>query len=145
MSSELKAGYQKPLPTKSRDGATFWKATRRHQLVTQHCPDCDKHQFPPRRLCVHCGGRRVDWRQVSGKGEIYSFTIVHRAPEPSFSPEVPYVVAVVDLAEGGRMMTNIVGCRTDEVRVGMPVSATFEEVTDEVTLVKFRPAAGAAR
>jgi len=137
---ETMTGYQKPLPTKSRDGAQFWEATRRHELVTQHCPDCNKHQFPPRRLCVHCGGRRVGWKKVSGKGEIYSFTVVHRAPEQSFLGDVPYVVAVIDLAEGGRMMTNIVDYPVDQVRVGMAVTAVFDKVTDEVTLVKFRVA-----
>lgn len=131
--------YSKPLPTVTLDGAPFWEATREKTLKIQHCPDCGQYQFPPRRLCMHCAGRKVGWRTVCGQGRIYSFTIVHRAPEASFAAEVPYVVAVIDLAEGGRMMTNLVGCSPADVRVDMPVTAVFEEVTDTVTLVKFRP------
>ena len=134
--------YAKPLPTITREGAPFWEATREKRLVSQYCPDCDQHQFPPRRLCMHCGGRNVGWRTISGKGRIYSFTVVHRPPNPSFAPDVPYVVAVIDLAEGGRMMTNIVECPPTEVRVDMPVIAVYEQVTGEVTLVKFRPDRG---
>ena len=145
MSAETKSGYAKPLPTKTREGAPFWEATRRRELQVQYCPDCEKHQFPPRRLCVHCGGRKVTWRKVSGAGKIYSFTVIHRAPEPSFTPDVPYVLAVVDLAEGGRMMTNIIDCPVNDVRVDMPVSAAFEQVSDDVTLVKFRPSAAGKR
>lgn len=131
--------YVKPRPTVTREGAPFWDAARRHELAIQHCPDCDTHQFPPRRLCAHCGGRRVGWRRVSGLGRIYSFTVIHRPPEPAFAADVPYVVAVIALAEGGRMMTNIVDCPAHEVRVDMPVTAVFETVDAELTLVKFRP------
>jgi uncharacterized protein len=140
MTADVKATYAKPLPTRTRDGAPFWAAAQRGELHIQHCPACDRHQFPPRRLCMHCGGRDVHWRRVSGTGRVYSFTIVHRAPEPAFVQDVPYVVAVVELAEGGRMMTNLVGCAPSQARVDMPVVAVFERVTPDVTLVKFRPA-----
>jgi uncharacterized OB-fold protein len=133
------AGYAKPLPSVTAEGAPFWEAARRGALATQHCLACDRQQFPPRRLCMHCGARELDWRTVSSRGEIYSFTIVHRAPEPSFLADVPYVVAVIDLPEGGRMMTNIIDCPPGQVRVGMQVEAVFEAVNSDVTLIKFRP------
>lgn len=136
-------GYAKPLPTITAEGAPFWEAARRGALATQHCLTCCRHQFPPRRLCMHCGGRDLDWKSVSGPAEIYSYTIVHRAPEPSFLADVPYVVAVVDLPGGGRMMTNIIGCPPEQVHIGMQVTAVFEVVKSDVTLVKFRPFAEA--
>ena len=132
-------GYTKPLPTVTKEGAPFWESTRLGELATQHCEGCNRQQFPPRRICVHCGGRHLDWKKVSGRGRIYSFTIVFRPPEPTFQPDVPYVVAVIDLEEGGRMMTTIVGCAVTDVCVEMPVTAVFEQVTSSVTLVKFRP------
>ena len=131
----------KPLPTITSEAVPFWESARGHQLSTQCCSDCGGHQFPPRLLCGHCGGRTLGWKLASGKGKVYSFTIVHRAPEEAFAAEVPYVVAVVDLAEGGRIMTNITGCAPDEVRVDMPVQAVFDDITDAVTLVRFRPVA----
>lgn len=142
MSASSRSGGTKPLPTRTAEAAPFWEGALQGQLRTQYCPACRRHQFPPRRLCMHCGGRNVGWQGVSGRGRVYSFTIVHRAPEPAFAAEVPYAVAVVDLEEGGRMMTNIVGCAPDDVRVGMEVCAVFERVADDVALVKFRPAGG---
>ena len=141
MTGEAGPPYAKPLPTRTRDGAPFWEGARSGELRTQFCASCERRQFPPRRLCMHCGGRDVVWRRASGRGRVYSFTIVHRAPEPAFAPDVPYAVVVVDLAEGGRMMSNIVGCAPADVRVGMDVEAVFERVTDDVALVKFRPLA----
>lgn len=138
MPAEERTG--KPLPTISPYGQPFWEGTKRHELRIQHCPACGHHQFPPRIVCTHCGGRALEWRAASGRAKVYSFTIIHRPPEPAFAADVPYVVATVDLAEGPRMMTNITGCPVGDVRVGMPVTAWFDDVTDEVTLVKFKPA-----
>lgn len=132
-------GYIKPLPTVTLEGAPFWESTQLGKISTQQCKDCHRQQFPPRRICMHCGGRHLGWINVSGHGQIYSFTIVYRPPEPAFQLDVPYVVAVVDLEEGGRMMTNIVGCNVNDVYVDMPVSAVFEQIAPSVTLVKFQP------
>ena len=131
----------KPLPTITTEGAAFWANARQHQLSSQCCADCGGYQFPPRFVCGRCGGRTLAWKPVSGKGRVYSFTIVYRAPEAAFIPDVPYVVAVIDLAEGGRIMSNVIGCTPDQVRVDMPVEVVFEDVSDEITLPRFRPAA----
>jgi len=139
-STYVPPGDEKPLPTISEYGVPFWEGAHHHEVRVQACNDCGRHQFPPRILCIHCGSRRIEWRRVSGSGRVYSFTVIHRAPEPAFLKDVPYVVAVVELDEGGRIMTNVIGCRPDDVRCDMRVEPVFEDVNDTVTLIKFRPA-----
>ena len=94
----------------------------------------------PRTLCPHCSSARLTWTQVSGKGQVYSFTIINRAPSPAFAAAVPYVVAVVKLAEGPHLMTNIVDIAPDSVRIGMPVKVVFRKFGDDVVLPMFEPA-----
>jgi uncharacterized OB-fold protein len=91
-------------------------------------------------VCPECLSSNLRWIKVSGNGTVYSYTIAEAPTHPAFTEDVPYVIAIVELAEGPRLTTNITGCKPQEVRVGMPVVATFDEVTPEVTLVKFRPA-----
>ena len=85
-------------------------------------------------------GSDLEWREVSGRGTVYSFTVVRRTNNRAFLNDLPYVLAIVELAEGPRLTTNIVGCPPEAVRCGMPVQVSFDDVTPEVTLVKFRPA-----
>ena len=80
----------------------------------------------------------LEWHEASGKGTVYSFSVNHRAPHPGFADEIPFVLAIVELEEGPRMMTNIVECNPDSVKIGMAVEVTFEDVTEEVTLPKFK-------
>jgi uncharacterized OB-fold protein len=134
------SAYKKPLPTITDDGRPFWEALRQQRFMLQRCNSCSKHQFPPRILCCHCGKRNVEWREVSGAGQVYSFTVVHRPPDTAFQKDVPYLLAIVQLDEGPRMMTNLVDCPLESARIGMRVAPVYEDVTDEVTLVKFRPA-----
>lgn len=131
--------YKKPLPTITEDGRPFWEALKQHRFTLQRCKSCRKHQFPPRILCSHCGKRDIEWSEVSGSGQVYSFTAVHRPPDAVFQKDVPYLLAVVQLDEGPRLMTNLVGCPIEAARIGMRVTPVFDDVTDEVTLVKFRP------
>jgi hypothetical protein len=81
-----------------------------------------------------------EWRRAAGRGIVYSFTVIHRPPFPAFRDKVPYVLALVELSEGVRMMTNIVDCNPNTVEIGMAVEVTFEDVTEEVTLPQFKPA-----
>ena len=129
----------KPLPLVTPQGAPFWRAARMRQLCTQCCAGCGHRQVPPRLLCRRCGGRNLMWAPTAPRGSIYSFTVVHRPPEPAFAPDVPYVVAVVQLEEGGRIMANIVACDPGKVTMDMPVEAVFEDVTEEITVVHFQP------
>ena len=132
--------YQKPLPQPGPITGPFWQAAKEHRLSIQRCTACQGHVFYPRAICPHCGAADLAWVDVSGRGTVYSFTVARRATMRPFEADVPYVIAIVELAEGPRMTTSIVGCGVDDVRVGMAVVAEFDDVTPEVTLVKFRPA-----
>jgi uncharacterized OB-fold protein len=120
MSSEL------PVPIVNADSAPYWEGARRDQLLLQQCTDCQTFRFFPRYLCTHCGSEKVEWVEVSGRGTVHSFTIVHRAAFPAFQARTPYVVALVDLAEGPRMMTNIIGEDALGVDIGEVVQVVFE-------------------
>ena len=132
--------YTKPLPYPNEVSQPFWDAAKRHELQIQHCNSCGTHIFYPREACSQCLSPDLIWIPVSGKGTLYSYTIAQAPTHPAFAEDVPYVIAIVELEEGPRITTNLVGCLPDEVTIGMPVMASFEEVTPEVTLVKFRPA-----
>ncbi|MGH8786187.1 MAG: Zn-ribbon domain-containing OB-fold protein [Cupriavidus necator] len=131
--------YKKPLPVLDAETVPFWEALRRQRLVVKRCHDCARYHFYPRVICPFCHSEHVEWAAVSGKGEIYSFTIARRPAGPAFGTEVPYVVAVVQLEEGPRMMTNILCADPAEVRIGMRVVVDFQEATEEITLPMFRP------
>lgn len=139
MSAE--AGYSKPLPRLTTTNRPFWEAAKGHKLSVQRCRDCSIYIFFPRPFCPNCYSANLEWVEVSGRGKVYSFTIVRRPTVRGFDQDAPYVYAVVELEEGPRLVTNIVGCPVEAVRVGLPVEAVFEDVTPEVTLVKFRPSA----
>ena len=130
--------YEGPLPKPDRDSQAYWEAARRHELVLQQCNDCEKFRFYPRVICPHCMSERFEWRQSSGHGVVYSFTVVHRPPTPFFRDKVPYVVALIDLQEGVRMMSNVVGCDPGDVKIGDHVEVIFEDINEEITLPKFK-------
>jgi uncharacterized OB-fold protein len=120
--------------------APFWEATRRRVLLVQWCTDCDKPIFFPREVCPGCLGTRLDWREASGNGTVHAVSVQHlpSMPLPAYT-ERPYAVALVELTEGVRMMSNLVGCAPEDVTVGMPVSVTWEEMTDGRHLPQFTP------
>jgi hypothetical protein len=132
--------YRKPLPRVDEESRGFWEALARHELYFQRCRDCGTKRFPPRALCPSCLSDATEWVRASGRGTVYTFTVTHQNHAPGFREELPYVLAVVELEEGPRLMTNVVGCAPDAVRIGMPVVVAFEDVTTEFTLPKFRPA-----
>jgi uncharacterized OB-fold protein len=137
------AEYTRPLPVPDGDTKPYWDAAKEHRLVIQRCQDCQQVIFYPRSVCPHCMSDRIAWIQASGKGTIYSFTVVHRAPA-QFVDGAPYVVALIDLAEGVRMMSNVVGCTPSAVRIGAAVEVEFDDVTPEISLPKFHLASGSA-
>ena len=118
----------------------FWDGTRLGELWLQRCTKCAKPYFPPRPFCPACGSREVEALRASGKGRLFSY-VIHYRPVPGFTP--PYSIAVVELEEGPRMMTNITGCpQTPEALVlDMALEVAFEKLDDEITLPLFRPAA----
>jgi len=130
----------RPVPRPTELSKPFWDAARRHELLIQQCRSCGRHVFYPRFSCPHCGARELSWVAASGRGCVYSYTVARRPTHPAFADRVPYVIAIVELAEGPRMTTNVVGGSPDDVAIGMPVRATFEDVDDEIALVHFEPA-----
>lgn len=129
--------YIKPLPKPSPASLPFWEAARRHELTLQHCAKCGAFVYYPRYRCPTCFSEDLEWRPVSGRGKVYSYTVVRRASTRSFG-DGPYVLAIVELDEGPRITTNIVA-PPEQVRVDMPVTVYFDDVTPERTLVKFKP------
>jgi uncharacterized OB-fold protein len=136
-------GYKKPLPTPSPESKRYWDGCRAHELWLPFCRSCESFYFYPRDFCPACFGWDIEWRKTSGRGRVYTYAIQHRAYHPAWQDEVPYVTALVQLDEGPRVYTNLVGIDPDptQIRCEMPVEVTFDDVTEEITLPKFRPAA----
>lgn len=133
------ASPAKPLPPVTADTAPFWDACAQGRLLLQRCRDCGHWQFHPRRLCVACGGRALEWKEASGRGQVKSWTIIRRAVSQAFEADVPYVVALVALAEGPTMMANIVGCDPETVAVGQPLRVAFERRGEAMAVPQFEP------
>ena len=133
----------RPLPKPTPETQHFWDGARRGELLLQRCDDCHAAYFPPRPFCPSCASRSVSVFRASGRAQLHSYVISHR-PAPGFTP--PYAIAVVQLEEGPRMMTNIVGCpQTPEALVlDMPLEVVFEPIDERITLPLFRPAREAA-
>ncbi len=138
------ANYTKPLPTPDPLTKIYWDSVKAHAMQLQKCADCGQFIFYPRAVCPGCFSRNLQWTPVSGRGKIYGFTInMGRHPSTAaFGADVPYVIALVELEEGPRMMTNIVGVEPspEHVKVGMDVVVQYDDVTDSITLPKFKPA-----
>ena len=131
--------YTKPIPTVTPEMRPFYEAAKRHELAMQRCDSCGVHRFPAREMCSHCLSSNSSWVKVSGKGEVFSFNVMHQVYHPGFAAEAPYAVVLVKLAEGAKLNTNLVGVKPHDIKIGMPVEVVFEDITDEVTLPKFRP------
>lgn len=136
-----KPKYAKPLPRVDEESKGFWEACRRHELYLQRCRDCGELRYYPRALCPSCLSDRTEWLRAGGKGTVYTFTVTYQNQSAGFRDALPYVLAYVELDEGVRLLTNIVDCAPDDVRIGMPVQIVFDDVTPDVTLPKFKPAA----
>jgi uncharacterized protein len=135
----LEPGRAKPVPTPETQN--FWDGTKAGELRLQRCGECSKVYFPPRPFCPACGSRDVSAFKASGKASLHSYVIHHR-PVPGFTP--PYAIAVVELSEGPRMMTNIVDCEQtpEALQLDMKLEVVFEPMDDTITLPLFRPAKG---
>ena len=126
------------IPEPTPETQPFWDGTRAGELRLQRCDACRQAYFPPRNFCPRCASRKVSWFTASGRASLYSFVIHHRAV-PGFTP--PYSIAVVQLEEGPRLLTNIVGCpQTPEaLQLDMAVEVTFLRISEQITLPQFRP------
>ena len=130
----------KPRPVADPDSKPYWDGCAEHKLLIQACADCGRHRFPPGPVCQDCGSRKLDWIEASGRGRVFSWIVVHHpVPREVYAGEVPYVVAIVELAEGVRMASNVVDCAPDAVTADMAVEVTFRDNGSGVILPLFRP------
>jgi uncharacterized OB-fold protein len=130
----------KPLPEIDSVTQPFWAAAAAAPLATQQCKACSSFVWTPRPSCSECGSSDLVWTTLSGRGSIYSFTIVRRVigrKSKAFEPELPYSIIWVDLLEGPRLISNLVGCSIDAIEIGKPVRVVFESVSMEIKLPKF--------
>ena len=125
------------LPNISELSRPWWEASREERLLLPHCKECGKHFFRPEVACTHCFSLNWEWVEASGQGTLYSFSEIHRPPVPGF--RTPVIFAIVDLDEGPAIFSNVVDCSPDELKIGMRLKVTFDKLTDEITLPKFRP------
>jgi uncharacterized OB-fold protein len=135
----------KPVPVPDEESRPFFDGARKGVLLLRRCQTCSTFMSPTggigtplRPRCASCFSADLEWAPTSGRGALYSFALMHQVYDPAFADEVPYNIAVVELDEGVRMTTNVVGCANEELWIGMPLEVTFEQVSDEVAIPKFR-------
>jgi uncharacterized OB-fold protein len=136
---------ERPLPQPiTAETKPFWDGLREQKLMLPKCCDCGRVFFYPRILCPHCHSRNVGWIQGSGRGKLYSFEIAYQTISRAFKVKPPYVLAMIELDEGVRMLSNLVEVEPDpkKIRCDMPVEIVYQKLTDEVTLPLFRPSPG---
>jgi uncharacterized protein len=135
---------KKPLPQITPINQPFWDGAAAGKLMIQKCQDCGSWVFCPRPVCGDCASDKLEWIEVSGKGKVFAFTVIREVVGQAlrgFAPDIPYVTAWIDLDEGPRFCSNIIGCPIDKVHIDMPVQAVFEDSGEGITLPKFKPAA----
>lgn len=131
-------GYNRPLPTPRGEEHIVFDGAREHKLVYQRCRACGNVPIYPRTVCPECMSEDLDVLDSTGRGVVYAFATHYRPGHPSFADAVPYTLALVEFAEGHRLIGDLVDCPPDAVRVGMPVEVVFDDVTDGFTLPRFR-------
>ncbi len=139
----MAAKLQHPVPAASWETRAWWEGCGRGELVLQRCGACGKVQHKPRAVCATCLSSEIEHFVASGRGQVYTFTVTHQNQAPGFREACPYVLAYVELEEGPRLLTNVIGCDPGEVSVGMPVVVDFAPVDDEreaFAVPRFRPA-----
>ena len=128
----------KPIPAITPDMVEFFDGARAGRLMVQKCDNCGTLRFPAHDLCSKCNSTASMWVPVSGRGEVFSFNIMHQLYHPGFAKEVPYAVVVVELEEGCKFISNLLGVKPHDIRCGMPVEVTFEKLNEDVSIPKFR-------
>ena len=136
MSLEYNKGESIPVPRKYLDFEGFWTGVDQGKLLLQKCADCGEWRHIPKPMCPKCHSVEKEWVPVSGKGVVYSWVTYKESPHPAF--KTPYSVVLVELEEGMRIVSNLVDVKPDEIAIGMPVEVTFDKITEEVTLPKFK-------
>ncbi len=130
--------YLKPLPSANIDSKPFWESCKHHAMALQQCASCGRFRYPPRSLCPKCHSESAEWHPINGRGRVYVSLVMMRSYGPAWEADVPYNVSMIDLDEGVRIWSNVIDCPPDEVRIGDPVALVYEDVTETVTLPRFR-------
>ena len=128
------------LPTIDLETQPFWDGLKEGKFLLRHCNACGTDHYYPRPFCPSCWSDDVSWKEASGRGKVYTYSVVHVNDLPPFNERVPYVAAIVELDEGPRLMTNIEGVPFDELRADMAVVVEYKPISDDVTIPVFRPA-----
>ena len=129
----------RPLPKPTDISRPYWDAAKNHYLAVQYCHHCKELIFYPRAVCPNdLRDDGLEWVRLSGKGKIYSYTVIRKAAHPAFMADTPYAYAIIELEEGLRMASNIVDCDPEALSIGMDVEVTFDDVNEEITLPKFK-------
>ncbi len=132
----------KPLPEITDLTRPFWTAAKKHKLVMQKCSRCGTMNFYPKAWCVECGCRDLEWAETKGSGTVYSYTVATAVMMnfPGWKDDLPVVLGIIDVDGGARMYGQIIGCKPENVRIGMRVQVHFEDISEEAAVPKFRPA-----
>jgi len=128
----------RPLPQLEGLAGEFYDWCEKRELRFQRCRGCRAWRHVPREMCAECGSWDWDWEPSSGRGAVFTWTVVNRAMHPAFSDDAPFAAVVVELEEGVRLLSHVVDCPLEALEIGLPVEVVFETASDEVTLPKFR-------
>lgn len=134
-----------PQPMADATSLPWWEAAAEHRLVVQRCTACHHTRLPPAPICPACRSAEADWQEVPGRGEVYSYTLVHRPI--AADQTLPFVIAVVALEDAGgvRMISNLIDLDPADIAIGMPVELVWEDMSEDLAVPRFRPARGSAR
>jgi uncharacterized OB-fold protein len=133
--------FIKPAPVPAPWSKPFWEAAKKHRLLLKKCSSCGHIDHPPYLYCTECSSEESEWVEASGKATLYAYAVNVYGVPFAFMEDLPYVLALVDLPEGPRMISNIVGCDPKDLRNGMGLEVVFDDVSPEVTLPKWKPVA----
>ena len=132
--------HLKPIPMPDADSEQLWKGLKEGKLFLQHCEDCNHIQYYHQAICRECLGENLVEKEASGRGSVYSYSVVYRAPGPAFKGDTPYAVVLVELEEGPRMISSMIDVDAETVDFDMKVEMVVEPLNDEISLPRFRPA-----
>lgn len=130
---------QLALPIPNIDNQEYWDAVQRHELVIQRCKDCGAYTHPPAPTCTNCASTNREWAKMSGRGEIFTYVTTVQAVFAAIQGRVPWTVVDVQLEEGPHIISNMMDCAPEDIKIGLPVEVVFEDVAEGVSLYKFRP------
>ena len=133
--------YALPVPEPDEESREFFEGARRHELMLMRCKSCGAWRLPSRPRCPDCWSTDTEWAKASGRATLYSFGVMHQKLHPAFADKAPYQIAVVELEEGPRLVSNVVGVADADLRVDMPLQSVFDDVAEDATLVRFTSAA----